>query len=284
MKNSFIGSLLLCLTSFYTSAQIIRPLPKTEISYEILQRISGTGLTCSQAVPVCGDYTLSMMPENSSLPKPPCFFNFPTRTHWIAFVVTQPGQLAWTGNPIVSTTEFDWALYDISGGCNGTCVSCNFNYAGGSSAGFGMQNLSTTITCSGSSTITGPYCEYNPPINVSLGKTYALLISNYDNTSGGFTFSFTNSSCIIDCSVGLNNIEVNNEFLIFPNPGINQVYFTSKERIKEVKIYDIAGKFLADEKILNNSISLEQFTEGLYLLRLLTENDKVKFQKLIIQR
>ncbi|MCW3077231.1 MAG: hypothetical protein JWO32_1840 [Bacteroidetes bacterium] len=162
----------------------------------------GPGNTCATAKPVCGPFSLATMPVNSSGQKPNCFGSAPQRDTWVKFTITQSGVLAWTGMPTTAGTEFDWALWDITGGCPGTVVCCNYPYVGGSNVGFGMQAQAGTVTCgsgAGAPGLPAPKAsEFSPVVNVTCGKTYAIQISNYDNTSAGFNLSFTNSTAMIN--------------------------------------------------------------------------------------
>ena len=158
----------------------------------------GAGNTCAQAKPVCTlPFSQSTIPSNSSGQLPNCFASAPQQDIWVKFTITQAGLLAWKATPTSGTTEFDWCLWDISGGCPGTVACCNYNYAAGSSAGFGMQAQAGTVTC-GSNGFAGTAAEFCGPMNVTCGKTYAVQISNYSNNNTGFTLNFTGSTCLIN--------------------------------------------------------------------------------------
>lgn len=158
----------------------------------------GPGNTCSQAKPICtAPFVQSTIPNNSSGQKPACFASAPQQDIWIKFTITQAGLLAWTATGNNATTEFDWALWDISNGCPGTVVCCNYNYAAGSGSGFGMQASAGNAAC-GTSGANGDPAEFCAPVSVTCGKTYAIQISNYSNNNVGFSLSFTNSTALIN--------------------------------------------------------------------------------------
>lgn len=159
----------------------------------------GAGNTCAQAIPLCNmnTFTQNPMVANSSGQTPTCFASAPQTDIWLKFTISQAGTLAWTAMPSVLTTEFDWALWDVTAGCPGTLVCCNYNYAGGSTNGFGMQNSTGNVACGTSAGSLDPLQEFSPPITVTCGQVYAIQISNFNNTTDGFSLSFPNSTCLV---------------------------------------------------------------------------------------
>jgi gliding motility-associated-like protein len=157
----------------------------------------GPGNTCAQAIPICTQpYNVTTIPSNSSGLKPSCFASAPQQDIYVQFTITQSGVLAWTAS-CPASTEYDWALWNITNGCPGTLACCNYNYAGGSGQGFGMQNQTGTVTCGSSAISNSDPKEFCPAMNVTCGQTYAIQISNYSNNNNGFNLSFTNSTCQI---------------------------------------------------------------------------------------
>ena len=157
----------------------------------------GAGNTCAQSIPICTlPYTKANIPSNSSGQTPNCFASAPQQDIWIKFTIKQAGLLAWKATPTLGTTEFDWALWDITAGCPGVVTCCNYNYAAGSSLGFGMQAQAGTVAC-GFNLLGTPANEYCGPMNVVCGKIYAIQISNYSNNNTGFTLTFPGATCLI---------------------------------------------------------------------------------------
>jgi len=161
--------------------------------------VAAPGNTCSQAIPLCNfnAYTLASMAANSSGQTPNCFLDPAQRDIWYEFTITQAGTLAFKCTPTVTSTEFDWALWDVTAGCPGTVTCCNYHYAGGSTNGFGMQTIANSVACGDQSFLGNANKEYCAPISVTCGKKYALQISNYDNTNKGFSIAWTGSTCMI---------------------------------------------------------------------------------------
>lgn len=247
------------------------------------QKSYSTGNTCSQAITICGDYTVSVLNPNSSGQAATCFGSAPQRDIWLKFTVAQSGTLAWTATGMPSTTEFDWMVWDITAGCPGTNVCCNYNYAAGSTNGFGMQAIAGNTAC-GTSAFAGANQEFSPPTTVTAGQTYAIQISNYDNTSAGFSLSFLNSTFVFDCTTGIKNIEANNTISIFPNPTTSEITVNSNVELQKIELYDISGQLLLVEKSKENkqTINLNSFSNGVYFLKLYNNERLIKNEKLVI--
>ncbi|MDP6908570.1 MAG: PKD domain-containing protein, partial [Flavobacteriales bacterium] len=141
------------------------------------------GSTCGGATTTCdpSPFTLNSTAGNfSSGISPSCFNILGTpqivqNDVWFIFSVGQSGTFEFTAN-INGAAEFDWAVFDITGGCPGTEVSCNYFFSGGNSGSLGLGNP-----------VGG---EFNAPINVTVGNTYAIMIDNYDNNGVGFDFTW----------------------------------------------------------------------------------------------
>lgn len=141
------------------------------------------GSSCGGATPSCdpSNFTLGTTAGNfSSGVSPACFniFGVPQVVQndvWYIFTVGQAGTLEFTAN-LNGVAEFDWAVYNITNGCPGALVSCNYFFSGGNTGSLGLG-----LPAGG---------EFNPPINVAAGNTYAIMIDNYDNNGVGFDFSW----------------------------------------------------------------------------------------------
>ncbi|HQK97229.1 MAG TPA: T9SS type A sorting domain-containing protein, partial [Bacteroidia bacterium] len=108
---------------------------------------------------------------------------------WYIIHISSPGTLSWTHTH--PSGFYDWIMYDLT---NNSCadiannilppVRCNWNGAGSTMCG--MQNP-----------VPGGASPFNfeAPLPVLAGQTFALALSNYSYTSGGFTLDFSNSTC-----------------------------------------------------------------------------------------
>ncbi|SCX17224.1 PKD domain-containing protein, partial [Flavobacterium saliperosum] len=148
------------------------------------------GNTCSAASNVCDKSSMSypdLSGFSASGVQPACFAAPVRKDVWVKFTVGVTGTLEFLGTPIAAD-EYDWALYDVTSGCLGTLVSCNYNYASAGPFSCGIPGSTFGMLA----TTTGEPCpaEFNAPITVTAGRTYALLIDNYSQTNNGFTLDW----------------------------------------------------------------------------------------------
>ena len=91
------------------------------------------GDECSNAIPYCNAANpLSVNNMNiftGSAVTPSCHLSNPQQDVFITFTATTNGTIAWTANPNNNFTEFDWAIYNVTAGCLGTELCCNYNFA-----------------------------------------------------------------------------------------------------------------------------------------------------------
>ncbi|CAN5596514.1 hypothetical protein BH11BAC2_BH11BAC2_05140 [soil metagenome] len=138
------------------------------------------GTTCSSSTPICNTLNFSCPGSavNSTSTTPSCFNSPPKRTLWYKFTPGTTGPLEFTATPN-NVGGFRWALYDITAGCPGAELTCNAIY--NPLQPFGLS--STAANCT-----TTPYC---PPVNVTAGNTYALMVDDTSQTNSGFEFNWT---------------------------------------------------------------------------------------------
>ena len=155
----------------------------------------GNGNACAGAIPVC-DVNLTYNTPNinvlsSSGEWPTCFGGAANQDIWYQFTVTQTGMLEWEATPLGANIELDWALYDITNGCPGTELVCNYNYTLGASGPVGMINGVSCAFCPTTGLPGTPCGEYCDPILVTAGNTYAIMIDNFTSTlNTGLDFGF----------------------------------------------------------------------------------------------
>lgn len=156
-----------------------------ETNGEFLACISSTngfispGLSCNAATRICNTYDFSSpgSSQPGTSPTPSCFNSPPVRPFWYKFTAGYTGPLEFTGFP-TNVGGFRWALYDITSGCPGTEMACNSVYD--PFLPFGMSASVSNCTSS-------PYC---PPVIVSYGNTYALMIDDTSQNGSGFDFTW----------------------------------------------------------------------------------------------
>ena len=169
-NNGVQGSFQLCVTS-------VTPPPSP-------------GSSCATATNLCNKNTFSVnsFPGNGTVFQPPCFGDPLQRPIFYKFTVGASGTCAWQADP-TGSTEYDWAMYNITNGCPGTIVCCNWNfgYELGSPVGMAANGLGT---CNENGASMNALSELSPPANVVAGQTYLIIIDNYSNNTTGFTFTW----------------------------------------------------------------------------------------------
>lgn len=165
-----------------------------ELCINSIQQPPVGGKDCSTAELLCTKNSFSSsIGSGSNGFNPPCFASPLQRPIIYKFTVGVSGLLNWRATPNcttnANTTEFDWAVYDITNGCPGTLVKCNYNYTGivlippitspqGMQGGVGGINTGCTTTPPG--TVAGEICSGE---NVTAGRTYVIYIDQYTSSS-----------------------------------------------------------------------------------------------------
>ena len=162
---------------------------------------------CLGAIPVCdlvvtnpqvtlgSGSCLDIDPLNAG-----CITNGEMNSVWYTFGTANAGTLNFTLTPDDLDDDFDWALFNITGGqCSdiiddaSTMVSCNSYGVIGVN---GPTGISSALGGLGSSN--GPGDMNGPPFNadhpVAAGETYVLFISNWTGSTNGLTLDFSGSS------------------------------------------------------------------------------------------
>jgi len=143
----------------------------------------------------------------------------------------------------------------------------------------------------------------NPVINVSTsltgstitanltGATYRWLDCNNNNTvipnetgigytasaNGNYAIEITvngcvdTSACTSITTIGINEIK-NKEISLYPNPTTSQLTINTTEQIKSINILDVSGKTVKAITPNNNTIDVSDLTNGIYFLKIETEN------------
>lgn len=91
---------------------------------------------------------------------------------------------------------------------------------------------------------------------------------------------------VVDMPVNAENIPVDMDIQVFPNPAINQVTFTWETGYNQLnlKIFQLTGACVTDKVIKSNeTVHLGKIPKGIYLYELLDKKQILKTGKIIIQ-
>jgi gliding motility-associated-like protein len=118
---------------------------------------------------------------------PSCFFGAPDAgSHWYQFTPSVGGDLVFTVTPN-GNANYDIAVFNVTFGCPGTEVRCNYDATSAAITGVGCV---------------GPGCE--PVYTVLAGNTYAILVSRFTSGSIGYTLDFTGTTAVFGGAPGPN--------------------------------------------------------------------------------
>jgi hypothetical protein len=127
--------------------------------------------------------------------------------------------------------------------------------------------------------------------------TNPFVVTGLSAVNGCYVF-FVRSSCsltnvspwigvgTLGCSANIynyldtlsNDSFINNDkykLTVFPNPSKNIVQLKSNSKIDKITLFDTLGKAILIQTQNNNEIDLENLSKGVYLIEILTENEKI---------
>jgi len=157
---------------------------------------------CINAIPVCqnvyvqtNSYVGEGLDPNEIDATISCLGSGEENDVWYIFTVQTPGMVSFTVNPINFFDDYDWAVYDLT---NNSCadiatnagleISCNYSATSGPTG----PNLPGGAPSNGAG---GP--NRNGLIPVVAGQTLVVNVSNFSNTSSGYTLDFSASTATI---------------------------------------------------------------------------------------
>ena len=103
-----------------------------------------------------------------------------------------------------------------------------------------------------------------------LGNTFSNLANIYFDYN--FPIVTNNYTTTIQNSLGLSENELYKNIIIYPNPAKNTINFETKETILKIEIYDISGRILSSNSVIENKIDISNLKIGNYILKVFTVN------------
>lgn len=125
-----------------------------------------------------------------------CLGNGEVNSVWYSITATQAGTFGFQLNPVNPNDDYDFAVFNLTGDscssiANGTLAPIRCNY----SATTGATGLSSGATQTNVGTSGPNQCSM---INVNVGETYMILVSNFTSSQAGYTLNITGNSSILD--------------------------------------------------------------------------------------
>jgi hypothetical protein len=97
-------------------------------------------------------------------------------------------------------------------------------------------------------------------------------------------YVYKNLHVLSNAMSSISEQKVNGANYFYPQPAKDKVFFKASDQITAAKIFNILGKEVAVFNNLTSSISIAELPQGLYLLKMQTQNREEKLEKLIIKR
>jgi hypothetical protein len=104
---------------------------------------------------------------------------------------------------------------------------------------------------------------------------YILLGSSLSNISGDKTENCFGEEdfWIVEMTTNVSVVENNSKFNVYPNPTSNILNIeTENHKVLEISIFDVNGKLLKRDVLVNNTINLESFERGFYILEIISDS------------
>ncbi len=120
--------------------------------------------------------------------------------------------------------------------------------------------------------------------NIDPGNSYCYLVTDYEAKYGDTCESaYSNEACIIN--VGMEENQSGSGILVYPNPATDRVTVETSTRIDRIDVMDLTGRIILTREARAKTIHLEtgSLSEGIYLLKINTEDDRIT-RKVIIRR
>lgn len=184
---------------------------------------------CNGAIPVCEEqyyqpFAYSGNNGSNIVPAGSCLALGELNNSWYVFTAQSSGNLSFIITPNLSADDYDWAVYDISNsGCSGISsgaspeISCNFSADVLTWAGQTGANSASPYF--GFGTNQNDFGDpFNANIPVVAGNTYALVVSNFSASQGGYYLDLSPSTATL-----FDNTAPTLESLVSPSCGSTQI-------------------------------------------------------------
>lgn len=118
-------------------------------------------------------------------------------------------------------------------------------------------------------------------ITEAFGKVESIILCG----NGCYAFNSEDNNVVIikNASLGLNTFAPKSLISIYPNPTFDYVKINSEndQKIIQAQIFDLNGRLLSNLYVTNQMIDFKNFTKGMYILKLIDENNSIHFEKVI---
>lgn len=82
-------------------------------------------------------------------------------------------------------------------------------------------------------------------------------------------------------TLGVNDLNASEAFMIYPNPATKELNFKNFEKIKSISILDANGRIITPEKEITEKIDISDLQSGIYFVEIVDNLGKISYQKII---
>ncbi len=144
------------------------------------------------------------------------------------------------------------------------------------------QNVITLVANSNSANYQWLDCDNNMIAINGANNQIFTPVSN-----GNYAVEITENGCVDTSScaaiteVSINEFSKENIISISPNPTFDVIYLKNYNEIKEIEIYNSNGKLINTWNSKVSQIDISAFQKGFYILRIVTEDNKSSYFKIV---
>lgn len=205
---------------------------------------------------------------------------------WFVFTAQYSGEFGFLICPDNPTTDWQWALFEnpVCGNLSDTSrqLRCSATIP-----------VAVTDGCQGIGFKNGFFWGANgleAYVNITAGNTYVLYCSILDwqlttpqratlTFQGAVVTTHPNVFNYPGCTMSAEDFETTTA-TVYPNPFNNSLQIESKTTFKTMELYDVLGKQIFNQNF-ENQLNTSNLAQGIYLLRLITEDGEVVVKKVM---
>ncbi len=101
------------------------------------------------------------------------------------------------------------------------------------------------------------------------------------DTKGCKSAPFNLDVTVKNCGVATNDSRIDDDFIVFPNPFSEKIFFTKVEEIISVQVFDVLGKMILETNNITEGVDLQGLANELYIVKIYASDKKVFVKKII---
>jgi hypothetical protein len=176
----------------------------------------------------------------------------------------------------------------VSGGINVNLLVTTFNGAGYLSNSYTVNGNTINLSVCYWFNVLQPVYQMSNDffIPISNSSSYTINISIFHSLSTTVCDYFSAGPTATTNFLDVNNFEKAKEnYALFPNPTSGKIEFIGDQSmINKISIFDNIGRIIkSEENIINNSLELNEFNDGIYFIKLETKSGNFT-QKIILKK